>query len=54
MSVERRRLFAAYGAQLVLTPGAQGMQGAIQKAEELAAQTPGSFGARSICQPAKS
>lgn len=43
MSVERRRLLAAYGAQLVLTPGAQGMQGAIQKAEELAAQTPGSF-----------
>ena len=43
MSVERRRLLAAYGAQLVLTPGAHGMQGAIQKAEELAAQTPGSF-----------
>lgn len=43
MSVERRRLLAAYGAQLVLTPGAQGMQGAIQKAEELAAQTPCSF-----------
>lgn len=43
MSVERRRLLAAYGAQLVLTPGARGMQGAIQKAEELAAQTPGSF-----------
>ena len=43
MSVERRRLLAAYGAQLVLTPGAQGMQGAIQKTEELAAQTPGSF-----------
>lgn len=43
MSVERRRLLAAYGAQLVLTPGVQGMQGAIQKAEELAAQTPGSF-----------
>ena len=43
MSVERRRLLAAYGAQLVLTPGAQGMQGAIKKAEELAAQTPGSF-----------
>ncbi len=43
MSIERRRLLAAYGAQLVLTPGAQGMQGAIQKAEELAAQTPGSF-----------
>lgn len=43
MSIERRRLLAAYGAQLVLTPGAHGMQGAIQKAEELAAQTPGSF-----------
>ena len=43
MSVERRRLMAAYGAELVLTPGALGMTGAIQKAEELAREIPGSF-----------
>ena len=43
MSVERRRLMAAYGAELVLTPGAQGMTGAIQRAEELARELPGSF-----------
>ena len=43
MSVERRRLTAAYGAELVLTPGALGMAGAIQKAEELAREIPGSF-----------
>ncbi len=43
MSVERRRLTAAYGAELVLTPGALGMTGAIQKAEELAREIPGSF-----------
>lgn len=43
MSVERRNLLKAYGAELVLTDGTQGMRGAIAKAEELAAQTPGSF-----------
>lgn len=43
MSMERRLLMTAYGAELVLTPGAKGMQGAIEKAEELAAQYPHSF-----------
>ena len=43
MSAERRALLAAYGAKLVLTPGAQGMTGAIAMAEELAASTPGSW-----------
>ena len=41
MSVERRSLVKAYGAQVVLTPGAQGMKGAIQKAQELLEETPG-------------
>ena len=43
MSVERRILMAAYGAELVLTPGEKGMQGAIDKANELAKEIPGSF-----------
>jgi len=43
MSVERRNLLKAYGAQLVLTPGPDGMSGAIKKAEELTANTPNSF-----------
>lgn len=43
MSVERRKLLAAYGAELVLTPGAEGMKGAISKAQSLANETPNSF-----------
>lgn len=43
MSIERRKLMRGYGAELVLTPGADGMQGAVKRAEELAAQIPNSF-----------
>ena len=43
MSVERRQLMKAYGAELVLTEGAKGMKGAIARAEELAKETPGAF-----------
>lgn len=52
MSVERRNLLKAYGAEVVLTPGAQGMAGAIAKAQELAAATPGSLIAGQFDNPA--
>ena len=43
MSVERRKLLAAYGAELVLTPRAEGMRGAVEAADRIAAETPGGF-----------
>ena len=52
MSIERRRLAAAYGVEIVLTPGVDGMPGAIRKAEELHAATPGSFIPQQFANPA--
>ncbi len=52
MSVERRRIMTALGAELVLTPGAQGMGGAIARAEALAREIPGSFLAGQFVNPA--
>lgn len=52
MSVERRRLAAAYGAQVVLTPGARGMAGAIERADELAREIPGAIVAGQFVNPA--
>lgn len=52
MSVERRQLIAAYGAEIVLTPGAEGMQGAVARAEALHASTPGSILAGQFDNPA--
>lgn len=52
MSVERRKLMQAFGAQLVLTPGPAGMAGTVAKAEELLAATPGAFMPRQFSNPA--
>ena len=52
MSVERRKLAAAYGAELVLTPGADGMKGAVARADELLAETPGAIVAGQFVNPA--
>lgn len=52
MSVERRQIMKAYGAQLVLSPGAKGMPGAIELANQLAASTPNSFIAGQFVNPA--
>lgn len=54
MSVERRMLLKAYGAEVVLTPGSAGMKGAIEKAEALAKDIPGSFIPQQFVNPAQS
>ena len=52
MSIERRKLLNALGAELVLTPGSEGMPGAIRKAEELAAETPNAYLPQQFKNPA--
>ena len=52
MSVERRKLAAAYGAEIVLTPGSAGMKGAVARADEILAETPGAIVAGQFVNPA--
>lgn len=52
MSIERRKLAAAYGAEIVLTPGSEGMKGAVARADELATETPGAIIAGQFTNPA--
>ena len=52
MSIERRKLLAALGAEVVLTPGAEGMPGAVRRAEEIAASIPGAFMPQQFRNPA--
>ena len=52
MSKERRALLRAFGAELVLTPGSEGMKGAVSRAEQIAAETPGAILARQFANPA--
>lgn len=54
MSNERRVMLRAYGAQIVLTPGAEGMRGAVEKAQEIVAQTPNAIWARQFANEANS